>query len=734
MASTKKNTSIATKIIFYIILSSFLVSSVGTFISLKRNYEKYKKDIHKRFMEIEKTLLPPLASALYSEDTGQIKNGINGILNAPDIVYVEIKDPEGKRILYKSGIPQKRNSIAKSLRVHYTEDDDESEYIADLKMTASLQGATKKIKDQIIVFALIQGGQFFILTILIFYIFTRIISKPLAKMSSYAENINLNDLSEELLDLKRKTNVEDELDKVTNSLNKMKTNLITSHNKLKDYAENLEEKVKEKTFELETEKIEVEMLAQHHYEQKKARDELLGSLDQGYLTFNRDGIIHHGTTKITEELLETSLFESEVEKLKIWDVLFEDKERRANFEKWVNKVFEGMISFKDLVQLAPKRFQGKSEKYIQLDFRPIFQEDSKRLIDKIIMIASDKSKEMQLKKQLEVDKENTYFVKKCLQNPVEFVDLIFDSTEVIQNYQYENTNANKEELFRQFHTLKARYGQFHLKNLSETINQIETSISNNNFNDITSNVEKFQKSLQEFLKKNRLIVEAANKFLVDEGTSAPISEIIQKAKEYKVDSSFLIFLKNNYLLSDIKTKFERYTDLVHELAEKQGKKINVEISGDTILVNSNKYRDFINASIHLFRNMVDHGIESVDERIEKAKPQQGSIKVKFKINGQAFEMTMKDDGQGIDPKIIKDKVIEKKLKNHQDLKGSKDSELIEMIFLPGFSTKEDVTEVSGRGVGMDAVKDEVKKLSGEISVSSKIDEGTTFSIKLPILN
>ena len=132
--------------------------------------------------------------------------------------------------------------------------------------------------------------------------------------------------------------------------------------------------------------------------------------------------------------------------------------------------------------------------------------------------------------------------------------------------------------------------------------------------------------------------------------------------------------------------------------------------------------------------MGDHGIESVDERIEKAKPQQGAIKLKFKINRQGFEMVIKDDGQGIDPKMIKDKVIEKKLKNNQDLKDSKDSELIEMIFLPGFSTKEDVTEVSGRGVGMDAVKDEVKKLSGEISVSSKIDEGTTFSIKLPILN
>jgi two-component system chemotaxis sensor kinase CheA len=158
------------------------------------------------------------------------------------------------------------------------------------------------------------------------------------------------------------------------------------------------------------------------------------------------------------------------------------------------------------------------------------------------------------------------------------------------------------------------------------------------------------------------------------------------------------------------------------------------IDGNEIHVNPQKYMDFINTSIHLFRNMVDHGIEPVDERVEKNKPQIGTISVKFLILIKAFKMTMEDDGRGICPQKIKDKVIQKGLKSKQDMKELVDTELINMIFLPGLSTKEEVTEVSGRGVGMDAVKEEVEKIGGKISVSSKVDEGTKFTIELPILS
>ena len=127
-----KSTSIANKIIFFIVFSSLLVAVIGTSISLNRDFEKYKKDIKKRFLEIEKTMLPPLASALYSEDTGQIKNGINGILNAPDIVYVEVRNPDEEEIAYKNGKPQKDNSIHKEIKIVYAEpgaDEEDKEHI-----------------------------------------------------------------------------------------------------------------------------------------------------------------------------------------------------------------------------------------------------------------------------------------------------------------------------------------------------------------------------------------------------------------------------------------------------------------------------------------------------------------------------------------------------------------------------------------------------------------------------
>ena len=492
--------------------------------------------------------------------------------------------------------------------------------------------------------------------------------------------------------------------------------------------------IKKKTDELELEKIGLEMLYETYYEQKKSRDLLLGSLNQGYLTFNREGIVQEGTTKVTEDLLETSFFESEVKKLKVWDILFKKQEQNDNFKKWIDKIFEGRFSFRDLKQLAPKSFEGSKGKYIELEFRPIYEEGSKRKIDKVIMIASDKTHELELKNKLLADKESIEFVSKCLQNPLEFVDLIFDSTSLIQEFKFEKKSFDKGELFRNFHTIKARFGQFSLKSLTNIINDIESAISNEEFGNIEAYVDTFDLELKDFVKKNRLIVEAANKFLVEEGNAIQVPEIIEKAQEFKDINQYIDFVKTEYLLTDLKTKFLRYIPLVDEIAERQGKAINVEISGDKILVDTNKYSNFINSSIHLFRNMVDHGIESEGERIEKTKPQKGKIKVDFKLNDGGFEIVIQDDGQGIDPVRVKEKAIEKGLKSEEELSLIKDEKVVDMIFMPGLSTKEVVTEVSGRGVGMDAVRDEVNKLKGEISVSSKIDEGTRFVIKLPVLD
>ena len=99
-----------------------------------------------------------------------------------------------------------------------------------------------------------------------------------------------------------------------------------------------------------------------------------------------------------------------------------------------------------------------------------------------------------------------------------------------------------------------------------------------------------------------------------------------------------------------------------------------------------------------------------------------------------FKIKIQDDGKGIDPEIIRSIALKKEKLSNLDLKNMPDQEIISLIFEPGFSSKEEVTTISGRGVGMDAVKVEVEKLGGEVSVFSKVDEGTTFIIKLPVLS
>ena len=499
-----------------------------------------------------------------------------------------------------------------------------------------------------------------------------------------------------------------------------------------DLKDNLEEKVKEKTLALELEMESTEIMMEQIFHQKKKRDLLIGSLGQGFLTINKDGIIEEGATRISQDLLEVNLTESEVEKIQIWDVLFEEGEKRDIFKKWVEKIFESKFSFRDLKGLAPKRFEGTKGKHIELEFRPIYEKESKRKVDKIVIIASDKTKEIQLEEQLDKDKENIEFINKCLQNPLEFVDLMYDTQTLIHDFNFSD-KGEKEFLFRSFHTLKARFGLFGLKRIADLINDIETAISKEKAGNIKRSIRLLDEKIINFMKTNRIIVEAANKALVEEGSAIQVSEVLKRAEQFNVTTDYINYIKREHLYSDIKMKFERYISLVNELAERQDKSIEVKILGEEILVDTNKYSNFINSSIHIFRNMVDHGIEPEDERIAKAKPQKGKIKLLFKKDEENVEIEIQDDGQGINLDKIKKKALDNGLKSKNEISNISQQDVLDLIFLPGFSTKEDVTDISGRGVGMDAVKKEVLSLKGKIEVSSKEDEGTTFIIKLPLI-
>ncbi|MBG09121.1 MAG: hypothetical protein CME68_10210 [Halobacteriovoraceae bacterium] len=515
---------------------------------------------------------------------------------------------------------------------------------------------------------------------------------------------------------------------------------LTKEKELSDLLEEsrlgLERKVQEKTAtlnqrnsDLHAEKAHVKMFLQSAQRQKMRMKHLLNNLEQGFLTINNEGTIQKGATRITGTLFETNLNEAETKGLKIWDLIYKKQADKNNLKKWVQMVFEGRLPFKDLNELAPKTFEGTKEKYIRLEFRPIYHKNSKAKIKNLILIASDKTNELILQKKLEEDKENVQFLQHALKNPVDFVDLIDDTYDILESYV--DYLKNKDELFRLFHTLKARWGLFKVKSLVNLINTIETVIDDERMNQLNLEVYSLKVKLQEFLSDNQLIVQAANKFMVEEGNALEVSKIISMIEDTDSLKTLKEHIYQNYILTDIKEKFNRYKPIIDETAQKQGKSIGFEIKGDEVLIDYSRYSSLINASIHIFRNMVDHGIETEDERVEKEKSHKGTITVEFKDNGDSFIINLEDDGRGIDTKKIRKKLLKEGLLPQDDVRKLTTLELIEQIFLPGLSTKEEVTNISGRGVGMGSIKEEVERLGGDISIRSKEDEGTRFSIKIP---
>ncbi|GBD91543.1 chemotaxis protein CheA [bacterium BMS3Abin04] len=178
--------------------------------------------------------------------------------------------------------------------------------------------------------------------------------------------------------------------------------------------------------------------------------------------------------------------------------------------------------------------------------------------------------------------------------------------------------------------------------------------------------------------------------------------------------------------------FNRFPRLVRDLSKETGKEIQLIIRGEDTELDKTLIEEINDPLVHLIRNSVDHGIENPETREEIGKNRKGAIILSAEHEGNDIIITIEDDGKGIDPEVIKKKAAEKGIISAEKAKELSKQETFSLIFAPGFSTAEKVTNVSGRGVGMDVVKTNVTKLHGIINVESAVGEGTKIIIKLPL--
>ncbi len=204
------------------------------------------------------------------------------------------------------------------------------------------------------------------------------------------------------------------------------------------------------------------------------------------------------------------------------------------------------------------------------------------------------------------------------------------------------------------------------------------------------------------------------------------TSISQMSKIFKELQSMAMSLR----MLPLKSTFQRMQRIVRDTSKLLGKDIKLELRGEETEVDKKVVEYILDPLVHIVRNGIDHGVESPEDRNSAGKDPQGVIELFAFHEGSNLIIQITDDGKGIDPNIIRKKGIEKGIINEST--QISDQEVIQLIFHPGFSTKETVSEVSGRGVGMDVVKTNIENLGGKVTLQSKLGVGSSFRIELPL--
>lgn len=282
------------------------------------------------------------------------------------------------------------------------------------------------------------------------------------------------------------------------------------------------------------------------------------------------------------------------------------------------------------------------------------------------------------------------------------------------------------------------------KNYNLTFNQDQLSTKNN------ASQQQFVEGQDEFIKIKTQLIEkisnslsdlsifrnSLNQSLVDAEKQKSISHHkLEEIKKINHQLSYLISdlvddLHSSRLVS-IQKVFTKLPRIIRDLCLKTGKNVELKFEGDDIKIDKNVIDTLSEPIIHILRNALDHGIETNEQRQLVGKSEMGLMTISAQNVDQLFRLTISDDGAGIDADLIVTKALEKKLITKEQSMSFSYNDKIQLIFESGFSTSEQVTEISGRGVGLDVVKTAIKKMKGQIRVISEKGIGTQFVIDLP---
>lgn len=231
------------------------------------------------------------------------------------------------------------------------------------------------------------------------------------------------------------------------------------------------------------------------------------------------------------------------------------------------------------------------------------------------------------------------------------------------------------------------------------------------------------------IAKNSLVSITANGNGGDTSANSAFNEQIEYLESVTTNLHESVMKVRMVPIESVVQKFPR---MIRDLQKKLDKKMELYMSGEETELDRTVVDEIGDPLMHLLRNAADHGLESAEVRKERGKPEVGSIHLDAYQDGNNVIIEVSDDGGGIDVKVVREKAVSRGTITPEQAESMSDKDIIDLLFLPSFSTSEKVTDVSGRGVGLDVVKSKIEALSGEVDVKTKYGEGSTWSIRLPL--
>jgi two-component system chemotaxis sensor kinase CheA len=469
---------------------------------------------------------------------------------------------------------------------------------------------------------------------------------------------------------------------------------------------------------------------------------LLNNAAEGFLSFGED-------LKINDEYSAEckNIFGKDIGGLDFVDLMVQNDPAKSElYHKTIHDILTEENDFKKeiLMELLQNEFVI-ADKDIHIQYK-LIENGTKMMI-----ILNDITEQRKLEKKMQLEKETLRMTVKAVTNYADLMDVIRDYDDFNKNEVEEILGKNErlekiiDDVFRPIHTFKGLFSQLGLVNVTRILHDLETNITKirNNASDYTIDdlQELFEKvNLRYAINKDIKILEHTlgkdffkntNQLSIEKDK---IDELENLANEILKNSEKNLIVKKIKELKykNLKDFLIGYKDLIERLSQTLEKPIRpFMITGDDVLVDPERFSSFTKTLVHVFRNSIDHGIEDLDGRYDAGKEEEANIGCNISLRNEHITISISDDGAGINLERVKAKAISLGMFREEQMKTMPKKDIINLIFSDSFSTADEVTDLSGRGVGLSAVKHELEKIGGRLEVITSEGEGSTFNFIIP---